>query len=49
MDYVSQHKLPLTLIGASFNGVSVNNCVYHALQATNNLLLETVGTASVGS
>ena len=28
--YVQEKKLPLTLIGASYKGVSVNDCVYNA-------------------
>ncbi|CAH1781708.1 unnamed protein product [Owenia fusiformis] len=28
--YLESHKLPLSLLGASYKGVSVNDCIYHA-------------------
>lgn len=36
--YITENQLPLTLVGASYRGVSVNDCIYNALQATNKLV-----------
>ncbi|XP_071841904.1 protoporphyrinogen oxidase-like [Apostichopus japonicus] len=32
-DYIQNHKLPLTLLGSSYHGVSVNDCIYNARKA----------------
>ena len=37
-DFIKHRKLPLTLIGASFDGVSVNDCIYNAQLAVNRIL-----------
>lgn len=37
--YISQNILPLDLIGASFDGVSVNDCIHNAHQTVDNLAL----------
>ena len=37
-DFIESRKLPLTLIGASYNGVSVNDCIYNAQQAVDRIL-----------
>jgi oxygen-dependent protoporphyrinogen oxidase len=29
-NYVQQNNLPITLLGASYKGVSVNDCIYNA-------------------
>ncbi|KAG8432029.1 hypothetical protein GDO86_020157 [Hymenochirus boettgeri] len=36
--YLHQLSLPLSLIGASYHGVSVNDCIYNAKKAVHNLL-----------
>ncbi|KAE8588827.1 hypothetical protein XENTR_v10022762 [Xenopus tropicalis] len=36
--YTRQLSLPLSLIGASYHGVSVNDCIYNARQAVHSLL-----------
>ena len=38
-DYVRDHCLPLTLIGASYDGISVNDCIHHSRKAVNELNL----------
>ena len=38
-DFIEQRKLPLSLIGASYNGVSMNDCIYNA-QLTVDRILE---------
>ncbi|XP_078379655.1 protoporphyrinogen oxidase-like [Oculina patagonica] len=38
-DFIDRRKLPLSLIGASYKGVSVNDCIYNA-QLTVNRILE---------
>ncbi|XP_071970676.1 protoporphyrinogen oxidase isoform X2 [Engystomops pustulosus] len=35
--YIHQHSLPLSLIGASYQGVSVNDCIYNAKKAVQRL------------
>ncbi|XP_068733802.1 protoporphyrinogen oxidase-like [Montipora capricornis] len=35
--FIEQHKLPLTLIGASYNGVSVNDCIYKTQLAVDHI------------
>lgn len=35
--HISDHRLPLTLVGASYSGVSVNDCIHNAIQATDIL------------
>ena len=37
-DFIERRKLPLTLIGASYNGVSVNDCIYNAQLAVERIL-----------
>ena len=37
-DFIEHRKLPLTLIGSSYNGVSVNDCIYNAQLAVNGIL-----------
>ena len=37
-DFIERRKLPLTLIGASYNGVSVNDCIYNAQVAVDRIL-----------
>ncbi|XP_072049287.1 protoporphyrinogen oxidase-like [Amphiura filiformis] len=32
-DYVREQSLPLTLLGSSYRGVSVNDCIYEAMKA----------------
>ncbi|XP_078064077.1 protoporphyrinogen oxidase-like, partial [Mustelus asterias] len=34
---IEEHHLPLSLIGASYRGVSVNDCIYEAQRAVNRL------------
>lgn len=36
--YLEQHKLPLSLVGASYEGVSVNDCISSAHTAAAKLL-----------
>ncbi|KAM4690760.1 protoporphyrinogen oxidase isoform 1-T2 [Rhinophrynus dorsalis] len=36
--YLREHSLPLSLIGASYDGVSVNDCIYNAKNAVHKLL-----------
>ncbi|XP_069074386.1 protoporphyrinogen oxidase [Pleurodeles waltl] len=36
--YLEQNAVPLSLIGASFEGVSVNDCIYNARKAVERLL-----------
>ncbi|XP_078525294.1 protoporphyrinogen oxidase [Lissotriton helveticus] len=36
--YLEENALPLSLIGASFEGVSVNDCIYNARKAVERLL-----------
>ncbi|KAM4014625.1 protoporphyrinogen oxidase [Anomaloglossus baeobatrachus] len=36
--YIGQHSLPLSLIGASYEGVSVNDCIYNAKRSVTRLL-----------
>jgi len=38
-DYTSAHRLPLTLIGSSYKGVSVNDCIYNTRLAVTERLL----------
>lgn len=40
-DFIEERKLPLTLIGASYNGVSVNDCIYNAQLAVDRILEST--------
>ncbi|XP_075048520.1 protoporphyrinogen oxidase [Mixophyes fleayi] len=35
--YIRQHHLPLSLIGASYEGVSVNDCIYNAKKSVSSL------------
>ena len=35
--FMEQRKLPLTLIGASYNGVSVNDCIYKTQLAVDHI------------
>ncbi|XP_072284486.1 protoporphyrinogen oxidase [Pyxicephalus adspersus] len=35
--YIKQHNLPLSLIGASYQGVSVNDCIYNAKKSVQSL------------
>lgn len=37
-DFIERRKLPLTLIGASYRGVSVNDCIYNAQLAVERIL-----------
>jgi len=37
-DFIERRKLPLTLIGASYSGVSVNDCIYNAQLAVDRIL-----------
>lgn len=37
--YLSEHHLPVTLLGSSYAGVSVNDCITNALDQTSLLLL----------
>ncbi|KAM4603143.1 protoporphyrinogen oxidase [Discoglossus pictus] len=36
--FLRQHSLPLSLIGASYDGVAVNDCIYNAKNAVHTLL-----------
>ncbi|XP_040268472.1 protoporphyrinogen oxidase [Bufo bufo] len=36
--YIRQHSLPLSLIGASYEGVSVNDCIYNAKKSVQRLV-----------
>ena len=36
--YIDENKLPLSLIGESYNGVAVNDCVYNAQRTVDKLL-----------
>ncbi|XP_075464023.1 protoporphyrinogen oxidase [Ascaphus truei] len=36
--FLREQSLPLSLIGASYEGVSVNDCIYHAKNAVHSLL-----------
>ncbi|XP_053560461.1 protoporphyrinogen oxidase [Bombina bombina] len=36
--FINQHSLPFSLIGASYEGVSVNDCIYNARNAVQSLL-----------
>ncbi|CAJ0935833.1 unnamed protein product [Ranitomeya imitator] len=36
--YIRQHSLPLSLVGASYEGVSVNDCIYNARKSVKRLL-----------
>ncbi|XP_075699491.1 protoporphyrinogen oxidase [Rhinoderma darwinii] len=36
--YIRQHALPLSLIGASYEGVSVNDCIYNAKKSVQRLM-----------
>ncbi|XP_053331056.1 protoporphyrinogen oxidase [Spea bombifrons] len=36
--FLRQHDLPLSLVGASYQGVSVNDCIFNARKAVENLL-----------
>ena len=35
--FIKRNKLPLTLIGASYNGVSVNDCIYKTQLAVDDI------------
>ncbi|XP_078392977.1 protoporphyrinogen oxidase-like [Cetorhinus maximus] len=35
--YIEDHRLPLSLIGASYRGVSVNDCIHEAQRAVDRL------------
>ncbi|XP_031552690.1 protoporphyrinogen oxidase-like [Actinia tenebrosa] len=37
-DYVQQNNLPLTLLGASYKGVSVNDCIFNAKKGVEEML-----------
>ena len=37
-DFIEKRKLPLSLIGSSYNGVSVNDCIYNAQRAVERIL-----------
>ena len=36
-NYIADHSLPLTLLGASYRGVSVNDCIFEAMKAVQRL------------
>ena len=36
--YIDSHRLPLTLIGSSYKGVSVNDCIMNAKSAADRIL-----------
>jgi len=36
-EYIQQNRLGLDLIGASFDGVSVNDCIANALSTVDNM------------
>ena len=36
--YLSQRKVPLTLTGSSYEGVSVNDVIHNAVKSTNNIV-----------
>ena len=35
--YVAQHNLPLTFVGSSYDGVGINDCVYHSQIAVDKI------------
>ena len=35
--YVTDNRLPLSLLGSSYRGVSVNDCIYRAKQVASNV------------
>ena len=35
--FIEERKLPLTLVGASYNGVSVNDCIYNTQLAVDRI------------
>ena len=35
--YVAQHNLPLTFVGSSYDGVGINDCVYHTQIAVDKI------------
>lgn len=35
--YIAVNSLPLTLVGSSYRGVSVNDCIHNAIQAVSSL------------
>lgn len=37
-DYVQLNNLPLTLLGASYKGVSVNDCIYNAKKSVEGIV-----------
>lgn len=37
-DFITNHKLPLTLLGSSYRGPSANECIYHSKQAVEGYL-----------
>jgi len=37
-DYLLRSGIPVTLVGCSYRGVSVNDCVHNAIQATDHIL-----------
>uniref|UniRef100_H2ZDW7 Amine oxidase domain-containing protein n=1 Tax=Ciona savignyi TaxID=51511 RepID=H2ZDW7_CIOSA len=37
-DFISEHSLPLSLVGSSYWGVSINDCIFNSRIAANNIL-----------
>ena len=37
-DFIEERKLPLALVGASYNGASVNDCILNAQTAVDRIL-----------
>ncbi|XP_002127282.2 protoporphyrinogen oxidase-like [Ciona intestinalis] len=37
-DFISEHDVPLSLVGASYWGVSINDCIFNSRVAVNNIL-----------
>ena len=37
-DYVASHNLPLSLVGASYKGVGVADCIYNANSAADDII-----------
>ena len=35
--YIAEHNLPLTLVGSWYDGVGINDCVYHTQNAVDNI------------
>ncbi len=36
--YIEEHEVPMTLVGSSYKGVGINDCIYNAQKAVEYLL-----------